>query len=82
MMFNINNKVRVRLTDVGRAAMVENHKRLYGVNAGKFEVRTAKESDGWSEWQLWDLMREFGPHIHMAGPTPFETTIEIVDDQS
>ena len=78
MRFNVNDHVKVKLTDVGRRAIVKNHERLFGARANQYPMRKVDEdADGWSRWQLWDLMQEFGPHIVSGCHPPFETTIEI-----
>lgn len=80
MKFNINDSVRVRLTDVGRGAILRNHNSLFGAKAGSFTPRKVEEDeDGWSTWQLWCLMQEFGPHMRNGSPIPFETEIEIIE---
>lgn len=85
MMFNINHEVRVRLTNVGRKAHRENHDNLYkfmGEKANEFAYLPPKEdADGWSKWQLWELMREFGRCCGNGFPVPFETEIEIIDQR-
>ena len=64
MKFNINNDVKVKLNDKGR----------------KITNFTVKEDkDGWSKWQLWDLMSTFGKYISLGCATPFDTEIEIVE---
>lgn len=85
MRFNINHNVRVKLTEDGRALHRKNHDDLVahalslGAKQG-WDYRAPKEdADGWSEWQLWILMQEFGPHITHGAKLPFETTIEIVE---
>jgi len=89
--FNINNKVKVRLTNEGRAALRKNHDELYSFAKGtsielpeyhapvedKEYHAPVEDKEGWSEWQLWALMREFGPYIGMGLDVPFETEIEI-----
>lgn len=75
--FNLNHNVRVKLTDVGRAAILKNHKNLFGDRADKFAPRKVIEVEGWSEWQLWELMAEFGPYLSNGRPVPFETEIQM-----
>lgn len=66
--FNVNDHVRVKLTDVGRRHLT------LPVN----QPRTVTEdADGWSRWQLWDLMHTFGEVVYMGGAVPFDTDIEI-----
>lgn len=67
MKFNINDTVRVRLTDYGRAAL-----------RGEFKP-PKQDEDGWSDWQLWALMQAFGDRVNVGFPLCFETEIEIVN---
>lgn len=77
--FNVNDNVRVRLTDVGRAALRKNHDELFAdwIKPPEFVLRKEDER-GWSEWHLWDLMHEFGRHMYNGCQVPFETEIELV----
>jgi hypothetical protein len=80
MRFNINDKVRVKLRESGRRILRRRHAELMqNLPAGSgWEYSDPKEDeDGWSEWQLWNLMQEFGPHIAMGFDPPFDTEIEI-----
>lgn len=65
--FNINHYVRVKLTDHGRGLLAQM----------QYAPPFTEDADGWSEWQLWELMRTFGPHVYMGGNLVFETVIEI-----
>lgn len=71
MQFNINNKVRVRLTPKGKRVLAEKYK---GLRPG---YPPKEDAAGWSEWQLWDLMQTFGECIFLGCDMPFEGTIEI-----
>lgn len=82
--FNINNKVRVKLTDYGRLAHCQNHTAFLETIPSEI-VRESlpyrppvEDADGWSEWQMWCLMSEFGASISHARQC-FETTIELID---
>lgn len=80
MEFNINDKVRVKLTDYGRQVHRADRERLYAQLGMKGDYVPPKEDEnGWSEWQLWVLMEELGRHLRLGGETPFETTIELVE---
>jgi hypothetical protein len=81
MMFNMNDKVRVQLTDEGRRIHRANHEKLF-YNWDKMpEYHAPVETpEGWSDWQLWDLMHEFGAHCFNGCRVPFATTIEIVKE--
>jgi len=88
MKFNINNNVRVKLTDLGRKLHRENHNKIFEFAA---EFRTddyynefyapIEDSAGWSTWQFWELMQIFGPYLYNGGEVPFETEIEILDEK-
>lgn len=66
--FNINDDVRVRLTDIGRRILDKD---------GSLEfVKTDK--DGWSTFQFWVLMEIFGKYIYNGCSVPFKTEIEII----
>ena len=80
MKFNINHEVKVKLTKKGHAICKANHLKLYiRYPPNSFpEYHAPKEdADGWSSWQLWTLMREFGEHMYNGAELPFETEIEI-----
>jgi len=80
MRFNVNGYVRVRLTPLGRQIHQE-HWAPHTTDIGR-EYRPAEETDGWSEWQMWELMQLYGSHIGNGLPLPFETEIEIIEQIS
>ena len=67
MKINLNDKVRVKLNEHGKHVHAQNCVAL----GAKISPRKA-DSDGWTTWQLWELMEEFGPYIHMGITSPFE----------
>lgn len=87
--FNINQYVKVRLTDHGR----ELHRRLHDELMEKLRLvyanwkssgydPTKEDADGWSEWQAWVLMQTFGPHVYNGCKPCFETIIQVgLDEQ-
>jgi repressor LexA len=82
--FNVNGYVRVKLTAVGLLELARQHDALYNAiayrNAGiERPVWKAPEVDaeGWSRWQLHELMQQLGPLCFNGAPVPFETTIII-----
>lgn len=80
MRFNINRTVKVRLTEHGRAIHRKNHDELMGEIASEYPYTPpVEDSAGWSTWQMWVLMREFGPFIGNGFVAPLETEIEIPD---
>lgn len=66
---NLNDQVRVRLTEKGRNIL---RQRVQGW------VPPAEDEQGWSTWQFWNLMQDFGRHMVIGFDPPFETDIEIV----
>lgn len=78
MKININDTVKVRLTDLGRQRVQEMDAKLKRLCPTMAGMRVIKEdAGGWSEWQLWELMSEFGIFLMNGGPLYFETEIEI-----
>ncbi len=81
MKLNLNQKVKVKLTQIGKNHLIERHKKIYGRHANSFPCRTIKEDKyGYSTWQLWELMGVFGEL--MQYPTcnlPFETEIKLIE---
>lgn len=76
---SVNEFVKVRLTDRGREIHRKNHEDVFGDNPiSPFEYREPKTDEaGFSEFQLHELMRVFGDHMHMgmSRGVPFETEI-------
>ncbi len=78
MNFNINNTVKVKLTDYGRRMLEADHYDFWNKQGRLMPYKPPEEDyEGWSEWQLWVLMRNLGPHITLGSDIPFETTIQI-----
>jgi len=80
MLFNINEKVKVKLTRTGLDILKKQHEELMDKMPPKFrEPWTLPEIDkeGRTEFQLWGLMQKFGSYMRMGHDGPFETTIEI-----
>lgn len=80
MKFNINNEVQVKLTDHGKDIYYHRDDEL----KKKYRQEIIKpkypevDNEGYTKFQLWDLMYIFGKHIHMGCELPFETEIEII----
>jgi len=80
--FNINDYVRVQLTEHGRAVHRAQYDLLVAhlkpIARDDFPYSAPKEDeDGWSEWQMWSLMNTFGPHMWMTGQLCFLTDIQF-----
>ena len=76
--FNVNEYVHVRLTSRGRDILRAKNSQWQAMFPDATWPMPKEDANGWSRWQLWDLMAHFGEHIVMGLPVPFETTIEIV----
>lgn len=63
---NINDNVYVRLTARGRSILLENAQPV-----------PVPDADGYTRWQLWDLMQTFGKYLFNGSIVPFETDIAL-----
>lgn len=73
--FNMNDKVWVRLLPRGLAKIAGDP-----FKAAVHQHR--KEVDGWTEWQLWELMSTLGGLCIMGPQPPFETEIRLTASAS
>jgi hypothetical protein len=68
--FNLNDHVRVKLTNYGKELIANDPDGAYPYSV---------DEDGWSEFQLWVLMELFGRHCYCGSvKLPFETPMKIV----
>lgn len=75
--FNINENVRVKLTARGREIHRQRYEPLCAKTGLTYRPKT-EDADGWSVWQLWDLMNLFGSAIQLGkSDLPFSTQIEV-----
>lgn len=78
MLFNINETVRVKLTETGIAELRRQHEELKALFPTVREFTPPEtDTDGWSKHQLWSLMQALGHLCVMGCALPFETTIDI-----
>lgn len=71
----------VRLTPLGRKIHREEYELLQKKCPTLFKfsyIPVREDENGWSKWQMWDLIHTFGPYIGLAKTLPFETTIKII----
>lgn len=81
MEFNINGKIKIRLTEAGKAFLLQRHYHLFRDYSPdkkpKFEL-PKEDKNGYSEWQMWDLIGTFGRFMEVPTMSPpFEPTIII-----
>jgi hypothetical protein len=77
----VNHYVRVKITPHGKKCLRKNYDDLAKSYGGKlsFPFRLPKaDKDGWTRFQMHDLMANFGPHMYCGCEVPFETEIEIL----
>jgi len=77
--FNANGYVYVRLNNIGRNNLIKKAFELRKKNPGFTDVYELpnEDADGWSKWQLWSLMENFGCMMGMGGIPPFCLDIRI-----
>lgn len=78
--FNINGYVYVKLTDAGRKEIRRRTEELedyYNKPRGTFSDHKEEDADGWSKWQMHELMNTFGEMTTVGSELPFETTIRL-----
>lgn len=74
---NFNDYVKVKLTEHGKNIMRKYHDELNeritnsgGKGFGPYVCIT--DDEGYSHFQIWQLMQDLGPHMSIAKPEPFE----------
>lgn len=68
---NLNEHVKVKLNETGLAI----HKAYWEpFSAGKY-LPPRQDSEGWSEFQIWEFANIFGPHFHNGAVVPCETSV-------
>ena len=75
--FNINYSVYIKLTPFGIESL-KRKSREFALSVNMPELASPIIEDvgeGWSKWQLWDLMNQLGEFCQMGMKAPFETTI-------
>lgn len=84
MKFNVNEYVRVKLTERGRQILLDEAAEFRREHPQVKSPHSLPKEDeeGWSKWQMWSLMQHFGPHIHLGFDPPFETEIDILVKES
>lgn len=77
MKFNINNYVKVKLTDKGKDIYFHRHDEI---NA-HYKKKVIKPSypkaddDGYTKFQLWNLMEIYGKYCTLGSELPFDSEI-------
>lgn len=72
---NLNDTVYVKLSKKAHEAIKQDHEQLFRW----VYIPPKEDAEGWSKWQLWDLMQRIGPHIRFDGREPIIATIVRVE---
>lgn len=77
--FNLNDYVKVKLTDKGKEIFRKDRERLNHMGVRwHFNTEPELDVDGYYKTQLWSLMELFGEHICMGCDVPFDTNIILI----
>lgn len=84
--FNINDKVKVKLTPYGE----EIHYKHFSIFKGwlpehmkkLISLEPEKDEDGYTTYQLWELMNIFGSEMHMGADQVFENNIILLEGET
>lgn len=77
--FNLNDHVLVKITEHGVEYLKQRHNErnsFYHGAIGDF-IPPVVDENGYTKYQLWRLMQDFGPAIFMGGNLPIDTNILI-----
>ena len=80
--FNVNQNVKVKITPYGKECLRRNYDRkmsCYAELVYPFEL-PKEDEDGYTTFQLWDLMREFGEYMFMGNKNPFAMNIKLIKE--
>lgn len=81
MRLDINVFIKIKLTPVGIRILQQQHEQLRilhkGRDIGPFKLPL--DNNGYYTTQLWELMRDFGPHLRQGLTFPFDPEI-IIDN--
>ena len=84
--YNINNMIKVKLTEHGKAILSQEESRIANVlknlnfsDADNYSPYSEDE-DGYIKFQMWDFMRIFGSHFDLGCPLIIENNEIIFPD--
>ena len=81
MIFNINDCIKIKITDYGFEILEEQHQELIDrvpmYNVPFEEVKPKVDSEGWTRMQMWEVFEIFGPYMGMGQKPAIEIDIMI-----
>ena len=84
--FNINHDVKVKVTDYGYEKWLE-HENRFVQFSGTIkpttleELKSKADEDGYTKFQMWDMMSIFGSKMTMGFKNPIETNIILLPEK-
>lgn len=76
--YNINSNVWVKLTPKGHEIYKKFWEEVFKASATPHNAPVLHtDAEGWTEFQMWDLMCIFGCHLYNGCVAPFETNIKF-----
>ena len=84
--FNINNTVKVKLTELGKQMLEKDYNEFWSAHGAggrldKYPYEPPKEDkDGYVEFQLWSLMYQLGRY-HILGCELVIDTVILIDEK-
>lgn len=84
MKFNVNDYVKVKLNEKGINIYLERNQHLRDMMSKyynhEYVVKPPKiDEEGFTKFQMWDLMQLYGPYLGLGMDLPFETEILLED---
>lgn len=76
---NLNDKVRFKLTDLGREIYYHQYDDLIKLGVQLTPERPKEDAEGYASMHLWEFVELYGPHIGMAKQNVIEPLNLIVD---
>lgn len=73
--FNINDIIKVKLTEHGRNMHAQNYKKYLGENFNKKYYLPAIDKEGFTKYQLWEFMNIFGEHMFNGAEQVIENNL-------
>jgi len=84
--FNINHNVKVKVTDYGYETWMQ-HENKYVHFSGTIkpvtleELKAKADNDGYTKFQMWDMMSIFGSKMKMGFENPINPNIILLPEK-
>jgi hypothetical protein len=81
--FNLNCWIRVKLNDAGYKHQAESYNNLmarFGETKTAEDFKAKADAEGYSKFQAWCFIQEFGPLTRLGAILPYETTIRFQEE--